>query len=141
MPDTTKPAKERALTASPIQSLIDGLLEKYRPSAEGEVASYIPELAAADPDRLGIAVATADGHVYEAGDSGAEFTIQSISKPIVYGLALECHGRDVVLAKIGVEAARISGARIVDVSSGVETRPGIKDPGKIRAFLAIAATL
>jgi len=36
------------------------------------------------------------------------------------------------------EAARISGARAVDVSSGVEDRPGLKNPDKIRAFLAAA---
>jgi phosphoribosylanthranilate isomerase len=39
------------------------------------------------------------------------------------------------------EAARVSGARIVDVSSGVETKPGVKDPEKIRIFLAMAAAL
>jgi phosphoribosylanthranilate isomerase len=33
------------------------------------------------------------------------------------------------------EAVRISGARAVDVSSGVESRPGVKDPDRIRAFL------
>jgi phosphoribosylanthranilate isomerase len=36
------------------------------------------------------------------------------------------------------EAVRISGARAVDVSSGVERRPGEKDPAKIRRFLAMA---
>lgn len=33
------------------------------------------------------------------------------------------------------EAIRISGARAVDVSSGVESAPGIKDPARIAAFL------
>ena len=37
------------------------------------------------------------------------------------------------------EAVRISGARAVDVSSGVESAPGRKDVNKIRAFLAAAA--
>ncbi len=36
------------------------------------------------------------------------------------------------------EAVRISGARAVDVSSGVEDRPGLKNPDKIRAFLTAA---
>ena len=37
-------------------------------------------------------------------------------------------------ANVG-EAARVSGAPLVDVSSGVETRPGVKDPALIAAFL------
>jgi len=36
------------------------------------------------------------------------------------------------------EAARISGARAVDVSSGIEDRPGLKNPDKIRAFVTAA---
>lgn len=39
------------------------------------------------------------------------------------------------------EAVRISGATAVDVSSGVETRPGHKDPDLIRAFLSEASAL
>lgn len=39
------------------------------------------------------------------------------------------------------EAVRESGASIVDVSSGVELRPGLKDPDKIAEFLAVAAKL
>jgi len=36
------------------------------------------------------------------------------------------------------EAIRLTGTRAVDVSSGVEVRPGIKDPGKIEAFVKAA---
>jgi len=69
----------------------------------GEVASYIPELANADPDRLAIAVATLDGEVYVAGDADVEFTIQSISKPFTYALAIADRGLDAVLERIDVE--------------------------------------
>jgi glutaminase len=48
-------------------------------------------------------LATADGQVFEVGDSARLFTIQSISKPFVFGLALEDHGADHVMSKVGVE--------------------------------------
>jgi phosphoribosylanthranilate isomerase len=44
-------------------------------------------------------------------------------------------------AEVLPEAVRISGAAAVDVSSGVESRPGAKDPVKIRAFLRVARAL
>jgi phosphoribosylanthranilate isomerase len=36
------------------------------------------------------------------------------------------------------DAIRISGARAVDVSSGVESAPGVKDAAKIAAFIKAA---
>ena len=44
-------------------------------------------------------------------------------------------------AELLPDAVRISGAAMVDVSSGVERRPGEKDPDKIHAFLAAAQQL
>lgn len=88
---------------SPVQSLADALYEKYRPVTTGALASYIPELAQVEADRLGIAIVMAGGFAYAAGDAGAPFTIQSVSKPILYGLALQDRGREAVLARIGVE--------------------------------------
>jgi len=69
----------------------------------GSVADYIPELGKADPDHFGIGLATIDGHVYEVGDTGIAFTIQSISKPFVFALALDTLGAARVESAIGVE--------------------------------------
>ena len=52
---------------------------------------------------FGIALATVDGHVYQVGDSRLPFTVQSISKAIIYGMALEDQGLDGVSRKVGVE--------------------------------------
>ena len=69
----------------------------------GALADYIPELAAADPDRFGICIATVDGAVYAAGDADVEFTIQSMSKPFTYALALADRGVPGMNARVGVE--------------------------------------
>src|ERR1039458_1351771 len=90
-------------TDAPIAVFIRELYEKYKPLRDGAVATYIPELAKADPDWFDINVVTVDGRVFEIGDCQQPFTIQSISKPFVYALALEQHGRERVLEKVGVE--------------------------------------
>ena len=88
---------------SPIDSYLRGLLEEFAGLDGGEVATYIPELGRADPDWFSVCICTTDGHVYAVGDSSVEFTIQSISKPFVFGATLESRGRDDVLARVGVE--------------------------------------
>ena len=70
---------------------------------DGELADYIPELASVDPDRFAVAACTMDGVVYTAGDADAEFTIQSMSKPFIYALALRDRGIGGVLEKVAVE--------------------------------------
>jgi glutaminase len=60
-------------------------------------------LGRADPNHFSICVATLDGHVYTAGDADVAFTIQSISKPFVYALALQDIGVDGVMEKVAVE--------------------------------------
>lgn len=88
---------------SPIPDYLTEVLGDVASDTSGAPAGYIPELAAADPERLGAVFATVDGEVYSAGDADIEFTIQSISKPFAYSLALADRGFDAVLAKVGVE--------------------------------------
>jgi len=91
------------MTASPIDAYLARLHEEWLPERSGAVADYIPPLALADPDAFGIAVTTTEGHSYEVGDSRERFTIQSMSKPFTYGLALADRGFEAVDGKVGVE--------------------------------------
>lgn len=88
---------------SPIQDYLEALHARFRDLKSGALADYIPELGLADPEWFGICIATPDGYVYEVGDCRQPFTIQSVSKPLTYGMALERHGETRVLDKIGVE--------------------------------------
>jgi glutaminase len=60
---------------------------RQRPD-RGDVATYIPELARADPGKFGIAVVDTEGRVATGGDSEELFSIQSISKVFTLTLAL-----------------------------------------------------
>jgi glutaminase len=95
--------RETSIDAGPIGSYLADLFARHRHVDLGEVATYIPELAKADPDDFAIAIATVDGKIYRAGEADRIFTIQSVSKPFVYGYALAEYGRDAVLAQVGVE--------------------------------------
>jgi glutaminase len=88
---------------SPVSQILQTLHDRYASLHDGAVADYIPELTKVDPNLFGICIATRDGHVYEVGDTRHRFTIQSISKALTYGLALEDRGEDHVLSRIGVE--------------------------------------
>lgn len=88
---------------SPFRNYLNDLYEKYRSLNDGAVADYIPELALAKPEWFGICVVTTEGQIFEVGDSDKLFTIQSISKAFVFGLALEDHGREYVNSKVSVE--------------------------------------
>ena len=88
---------------SPIPSYLDEVLQSVAADRTGVLANYIPELAEVDPERLGASIAMVDGELYASGDTDALFTIQSISKPFVYALALADRGFERVLDKVGVE--------------------------------------
>lgn len=106
---------------SPIQACLERVHARFAGLATGQVANYIPELAKADPASFGIVIATVDGHVYEVGDTRQAFTIQSISKPLVYGVALEDQGEERVRRAIGVEPTG-------DAFNSISLEPGTGRP-------------
>ena len=75
---------------------------------EGKNADYIPALAKVDPNLFGIALVTADGKVYTAGDTQTEVSIQSISKVFTMAEVIQEQGLESVEKRIGVDA---TGAR------------------------------
>ena len=87
----------------PLLRFLNACHAEFSPETSGAVADYIPELGKADPAHFGISLATLDGHVYEAGDTRIPFTIQSMSKPFVFALALDTLGAAQVEGAIGVE--------------------------------------
>jgi glutaminase len=86
-----------------VQQYLDQIREEHVGVTDGALAGYIPELAAVDPSGFALTLSSSDGYIYESGDTTTEFTIQSISKPFTYALALDQLGRDAVDAHIGVE--------------------------------------
>ncbi|NLZ57606.1 MAG: glutaminase [Corynebacterium sp.] len=105
----------------PIPEYFAEILDSVRGDRSGEVAQYIPQLKVADPNRLALAMCTVDGHIYSAGDDDTEFTMQSLSKPFAYALALQEHGPDKVFQTVGMEP---SGEAFNELSlDGLTNRP------------------
>jgi glutaminase len=88
---------------APVEDYLAELHARIANVSDGKPADYIPELGKADPNLFGIAIATVDGQVYAVGDADIPFTIQSVSKPFMYGYALQHYGREAVLKHVGVE--------------------------------------
>ncbi|WP_422391441.1 glutaminase A [Arthrobacter sp. N1] len=88
---------------SPIDTYLRTIHREISELRDGKPYSTIPAMANVDPDNFGICLTTVDGYMYEVGDTREEFTIQSISKPFTYGLALADLGMEAVDAKVDVE--------------------------------------
>ncbi|MBH5336937.1 glutaminase [Streptomyces pactum] len=75
------------------QAVLDEVAAAVAPHVgRGEVAGYIPALAAVDPGRFGIAVADIDGGVTGVGDWETPFSVQSVSKAFALALVLARDG-------------------------------------------------
>ncbi|WP_339216833.1 glutaminase [Ornithinibacillus sp. FSL M8-0202] len=87
-----------------LQNYVDDWVTFYRKATkEGEVASYIPILANANPCHLGIAIHGKNGLKICSGDVDISFTIQSISKVISFIAACMEKGVSYVLDRVDVE--------------------------------------
>ncbi len=87
----------------PVSRALADVLSRASETPPGSVADYIPELARADPHVFAISATSVTGHAYSSGDADATFTIQSISKPLVYALVLSELGVDALHEHVGFE--------------------------------------
>lgn len=115
------------LNLDELQETVNEIAEEMRARKDrGTVASYIPELAKADPDAFGIAIADNHGNVISAGDADEAFSIQSISKVFTLTLALGKVG-DKLWRSVGREPSGSPFNSIVQLESehGVPRNPFI----------------
>ncbi|PWS43959.1 glutaminase A [Streptomyces sp. ZEA17I] len=94
---------------------------EFRDLPGGKPADYIPQLGLADPEAFGLALVSMDGHCYSAGEADVPFTIQSVSKPFVYALALSLLGLDEVSRWVGAEPSG-------DAFNAISLEPGTGRP-------------
>ena len=123
-----------------VQNAVDDAYAKFRTLNEGKTADYIPALAKVDPNLFGIAVVTADGKVYTAGDIKTEVSIQSISKVFTMAQVIQEQGLESIEKQIGVDAtgARFNSIIAVEavrtvVGSGAPEMNPLVNPGAISA--------
>ena len=123
-----------------IQQAVDSAYEQFKTLKEGKNADYIPALAKVDPNLFGIAVVTADGKVYTAGDVKTEVSIQSISKVFTMAQVIQEQGLEAIEKRIGVDATgarfnsiiAVEGVRTVVGTGAPEMNP-LVNPGAISA--------
>lgn len=87
---------------------ITELFEECRQHREGEVASYIPQLARVDAERYGLGLCTIDGQRLSLGDHDENYCVQSTCKPIIYSIARDLLDRDTVHRHVGREPSGLS---------------------------------
>ncbi|MDE1147704.1 MAG: glutaminase A [Azospirillaceae bacterium] len=112
-----------------IQQAVDQAYAKFKGVTDGQNASYIPYLAKADPKLYGIAVVTADGRVFKAGDAGHAFPVESIAKVFTLARVLKDQGAEAIEAKIGVNATGQPFNSVLAVELNNDKLTGSPPPG------------
>lgn len=91
-------------SADRVQTLVAEAYDRFKSVDEGTVADYIPALAKVPRDLLGLCIVGVNGAVHAVGDTGYEFSIQSVSKPFVFALICQAIGEDEARDKLGVNS-------------------------------------
>ncbi|HYF97438.1 MAG TPA: glutaminase A [Coxiellaceae bacterium] len=87
-----------------IQTVLDNAVRLARLNNEGQIATYIPELASTPQDITSIAVTLTDGTQFFAGDEENRlYTLQSVAKLVVLIGLLEELGPEKVFSWVGAD--------------------------------------
>nr|WP_154624090.1 MULTISPECIES: glutaminase B [Providencia] len=108
--------------------LLNDILDQVRPLiGQGAVADYIPALAKVSPHQLGIAVHTAEGETFRAGDAQTRFSIQSISKVLSLTLAMTRYEEDEIWSRVGKEPSGLPFNSLIQIEmeKGIPRNPFI----------------
>ncbi|HGY3716135.1 TPA: glutaminase A [Citrobacter gillenii] len=114
-----------AQTTPDYARLIEQAHQKYKSNNNGKVADYIPALATYSPKNFAITIATVDGKIYQVGDVNKPFPMESLSKVFTMALAMEQHGPQVVLDKLGANATGMpfNSGLAVELTKGAPENP------------------
>ncbi|WP_318458246.1 glutaminase A [Photobacterium leiognathi] len=86
-----------------VAAIMQQAFDLYKGNKDGANASYIPFLASVPSDLCGLAFVSVTGEVIKIQDVDYKYAIESISKIMTLGLALEQSGADAVHSKIGAD--------------------------------------
>ena len=119
-------------TASELYADMDGVLPDIVERARIEIpnaknADYISALARVNPDQMGIAVRTADGRLYTAGDAEVPASIQSVSKVFAALLFGDTAGDDALWSRVGTEPSGrpFNSRELLDMDQGIPHNPAV----------------
>ncbi|ATF50364.1 glutaminase A [Citrobacter freundii] len=114
-----------AQTTPDYAKLIEQAHQKFKSNNDGKVADYIPALATYSPKNFAITIATVDGKIYQVGDVNKPFPMESLSKVFTMALAMEQHGPQVVLDKLGANATGMpfNSGLAVELTKGAPENP------------------
>lgn len=106
------------------KNILEDILQNNRKYIQlGEVATYIPQLAKANKEDLGLCIKDMNGDMYACGDYEKKFTIQSMSKVITFTSCLLDNSIEDVKKTVSFEPTSTAFNAIVDLEIKNRHRP------------------
>jgi glutaminase len=110
--------------AETVQKPVSDAHRRFKSNTDGQnsqvyPAQVCPALARVPSDLFGVCVVGTSGSVYAAGDTDHEFSIMSVSKPLVFALVCETIGPEEARDKLGANVTGLIAGGAGGVASAV----------------------